>query len=223
MCGRFTIHSRPEEIESRFHLTVDRDRYEPTYNAAPGKILPVITNSEPQRLSFFKWGLVPYWASDPKVGNRLINARAETLLEKPSFKSAMEQRRCLIPVNGFYEWRRQGTVKHPYYITLTDTRLFALAGLWESWQDSKGKVLNTFAIITVPPNTFMRPIYNRMPAILHPNDERIWLEDTFTKDLLTLLQPYSKKSLTAHPVSQRVNKPDQDDQDLIQPLKTGLF
>lgn len=223
MCGRFTIHSRPEEIESRFHLTVDRDRYAPTYNASPGKILPVITNSEPQRLAFFKWGLVPFWASDPKIGNRLINARAETLTEKPSFRSAVEQRRCLIPVNGFYEWRRSKTTKQPYYITLTDQKLFALAGLWESWQDPSGKLLRTFAIITVPPNEFMQPIHNRMPAILAPSDERLWLQQPFTKDLLTVLQPYTATPLTAHPVSPQVNTPNQEGKALIQPLKTGLL
>ncbi len=223
MCGRFTIHSRPEEVESRFHVTIDRDRYEPTYNAAPGKVLPVITNLEPKRLSFFKWGLVPYWAADPKVGNRLINARAETLLDKPSFRSAVKQRRCLIPVNGFYEWRRKGTGKQPYYITLDNRKLFVLAGLWEVWQDSSGKILKTFAIITVPPNKFMQTIHNRMPAILALDNERLWLQETFNKDLLTLLQPYSHTPLTAHPVSQRVNTPSQDDHDLIQPLKTGLF
>ncbi len=218
MCGRFIISKKIEEINERWHVDVDREKYKVIYNAAPGQNLPVITQNQPDKLQFFKWGLVPFWAKDPKIGNRLINARAETILEKPSFKYAVQKRRCLIPADGFYEWKKTKQGKQPYRIYLKDESLFAFAGIWERWQ-SENEELYTFSIITTHANDFMKPLHNRMPVILTPETEAYWMDENLDiKEIKHLCQPLDDELLSAHPVSQRVNNPANNDHDLLKPV-----
>ena len=166
MCGRFSIAKERDEIEDRFEIHIDPAMFTKNYNAAPSQILPIITNEEQEQASFHKWGLIPHWTKDETIGNKLINARGETIAEKPSFRDAAEKRRCLVVADGFYEWQRSGGEKQPYRITLADESLFTFAGLWESWKAEDGREVRTFTIITTEPNALMKPIHNRMPVML---------------------------------------------------------
>ena len=136
MCGRFQLSVKGKHISERFNVEVFDEMYSPSYNCAPSQKLPIITNAEPEKLNFFKWGLVPFWSKDPKIGFKLINARAENLLEKPAFKTAFKQRRCLVPANGFYEWKKAGKQKIPFRIFLKSEEIFAIAGIWETWKNT---------------------------------------------------------------------------------------
>ncbi|MDP2721801.1 MAG: SOS response-associated peptidase, partial [Bacteroidales bacterium] len=181
-----------------------------------GQNLPVITNAEPGKLSFFKWGLVPFWAKDPKIGNKLINTRAETILEKPSFKAAFTRRRCLIPANGFFEWKKEKQ-KTPFRIFLKNEDLFAMAGLWETWQDSKNKVLHTFSIITTAPNPLMKTIHDRMPVILTREHEKVWLTENDPAILSLLLTSYGNDEMEAYAIGNEINSPVNNHEALINP------
>src|SRR5438105_243032 len=177
MCGRFTSHHSPEEIMERFEVDEALFRPDPRYNIAPTQILAAVIEQQGKRqLTGFRWGLVPSWSKDPAIGNRMINARAETILEKPSFKAALTRRRCLIPADGFYEWKKSTAGSQPFHIRRRDGGLFAFAGLWEEWQSPDGSPLQTCTIVTVEPNELMSPIHNRMPAILEREEEKLWLE-----------------------------------------------
>jgi putative SOS response-associated peptidase YedK len=194
MCGRFSATFSFREIKVRWNLYGDLS-FEPRYNIAPSQSVPVILrNGDHNEAKLMKWGLVPSWAPDPSIGNRMINARAETLLEKPSFRNLVSQRRCLIPADGFYEWRREGNRKVPVWIHLKNKEPFAFAGLWDSWRNpQEGDVLHTFTIITTEPNTLLRPIHNRMPVIYDAAMGRQWLEHSFGDWAMTLaamLQPW---------------------------------
>jgi putative SOS response-associated peptidase YedK len=194
--------------------------YKPNYNCAPSQKLPVITNAEKGKLSYFKWGLIPFWAKDPKIGYRLINTRAETITEKPSFKSAFKKRRCLIPANGFYEWRKDEN-KTPFRITVNEDELFAMAGLWESWKDGEGKKVHTFSIITTTPNSLMESIHDRMPVILHREDEERWLTEEDEPKLLELLKPCDPYLMKAYPISKKVNSPANNGPEIVEPIEIG--
>jgi putative SOS response-associated peptidase YedK len=194
--------------------------YKPNYNCAPSQKLPVITNAEKGKLSYFKWGLIPFWAKDPKIGYRLINTRAETITEKPSFKSAFKKRRCLIPANGFYEWRKDEN-KTPFRITVNEDELFAMAGLWESWKDGEGKKVHTFSIITTTPNSLMESIHDRMPVILQPEDEERWLTEEDEPKLLELLKPCDPYLMKAYPISKKVNSPANNGPEIVEPIEIG--
>ncbi len=210
MCGRFSFSPLAKIIEDRFDVKVD-STYKPRYNSAPSQRLAVITNAQPDRLSYFKWGLVPFWAKDPKIGNRMINAKAETIAEKPSFKNAFQKRRCLVPADSFYEWKRiSSSEKIPYRIMRSDQSLFAMAGIWETWKTPEDEELHTFSIITTSPNKLMENIHNRMPVILHREDEKKWLTTDNPNSLESLLQPFDEKLMTAYPVSTLVNSPAND-------------
>jgi len=189
----------------------------------PTQILPVITNEEPNKASFYQWGLVPPWAKNETIGQKLINARGETLKDKPSFRHALKQRRCLVISDGFYEWKRTGSMKQPYRITMKDNSLFAFAGLWESWKSTDEIDLRTFTIITVEPNNLIRKIHNRMPAILDPKDEKRWIANERKEGVLHLLKPYNENEMTAYPVSDRVNSPLNNDSDLLKNHSGSLF
>jgi len=167
--------------------------------------------------------LIPHWAKDESIGNKLINARGETLTEKPSFRDAVQKRRCLVLTDGFYEWRRSGGEKQPYRITLADESLFTFAGLWESWNAPGGRDVRTFTIITTEPNGLMKPIHNRMPAMLTPEMEKVWISDEPLEEILHLLQPYDAKEMNAYPVSSRVNSPKNNEASLIQNNQQTLF
>ncbi len=216
MCGRYTIIAKAEEIEKRFHVEVPAD-YHPHFNAAPSQILPVITNERPDGLSFFRWGLIPAWAKDMKIGPNLINARAESLAEKPAFRSAFKKRRCLVVADGFYEWKRLSKKsKMPYRITFDSNTLFAFAGLWEIHHSVDGNTLHTFTIITTQANEVISKLHDRMPVILSPQTEQIWLDtNTPAEELKKLLKPFEAKKTRYYPVSPLVNSVTNDDARLI--------
>ncbi len=197
------------------------------YNAAPSQLLPVITNQEPTTVQYFSWGLLPSWAKEKEHGLRPINARTETILEKPQFKRLMSSKRCLVPADGFYEWKRVGKTKTPYRIVLKDQELFTFAGLWDEWVDQgSGEVFNTFTVITTEPNELMAGIHNRMPVILHPEEERLWLSETNdVQRLAELLRPYPAEEMKAYPVSALVNSTRNDVPAVLAPVaeQGGLF
>ncbi|MEO1625248.1 MAG: SOS response-associated peptidase, partial [Bacteroidota bacterium] len=214
-----------EQLEKRFHATfyaetLDDQQPLPNFNIAPTHYHPVITSADPEHFQYFRWGLVPFWAKDPSIGSRMINARMETVLEKPAFRAAIRQRRCLVPFDGFYEWKKMGKQKFPYRIRLKDDALFAVAGIWEKWQAPDGSPpLYTFSILTQPPNPLLADIHDRMPAILRPEQEAIWLdEDLRAEDVLALISPYAEEEMDAYPVSKRVNKVGQNDASLLSPV-----
>lgn len=217
MCGRFTMNESNEAVTERFAVQESLFTTTPRYNIAPSQTVGVVLDNGVRCLEGLKWGLIPSWSKDAKIGNKLINARGETLSEKPSFRSAYKRRRCLIPTTGFYEWQKQGPQQGPLFIHLQDRQLFGLAGLWEEWQAPDASIVRSFTIITVAPNHFMDAIHNRMPAILRPEDEKVWLDPTLedTTALQALLQPYSNEAMAAYPVSKHVNSPANDDAQCI--------
>lgn len=201
MCGRFSFVFTKKIIEKRFDLS-DTGNYEPRYNCAPSQKLAVITNQNPDKLSFFKWGLVPSWAKDTAIGNKMINAKAETITEKPSFKNAIQQRRCLIPVDSFYEWNKE---KEPYHFFLKGEEPFALAGIWDSWKDQNNNLTTTFSIITTEANDLLKLFHTRMPAIIDRNYEKKWLLSENTNELMELLKPYDPTEMVCYKISKLVN------------------
>lgn len=221
MCGRFQLSVKGKHISERFNVEVFDEKYSPSYNCAPSQKLAVITNAEPEKLSYFKWGLIPFWSKDPKIGNKLINARSESISEKSSFKTAFTRRRCLIPANGFYEWKKDGKEKTPYRIFLKSENIFAMAGIWETWKDSEDRELNTFSIITTKPNSLMKNIHNRMPVILDINDEKAWLFENDPSFLQTLLKPYDPNFMSAYQISSKVNSPANNSSELIEEIENG--
>ena len=194
------------------------------YNVAPSQMVPVIRqigrqNGE-REIVGCKWGLIPFWAKDPAIGNKLINAKAETLAEKPSFKNALSQRRCLIPADGFYEWQKKGKApSQPMYVRRRDSGLFAFAGLWEEWKSPEGERLQTCTIITTEPNELISQFHHRMAVVLKPDEETAWLDlKNKPADVLPLLKPYEADDLEAFPVSRAVNSPSFEDVSCIAPL-----
>lgn len=222
MCGRFTLTANPESITKEFAISSQfHSEYQARFNIAPSQpILSVVSDGARRRAGYLKWGLIPFWAKDEKIGYKLINARAETLHEKVSFKQAYKKRRCLILADGFYEWKRVGAKKQPVRITLKDHGLFAMAGLWEKWRSPEGKDIYSCTIITTKPNELMENIHDRMPAILTKEAEAIWLdrniEDPYV--LQHVFQPYDAKGMTSYEVSTLVNSPNNESADLITPV-----
>ena len=221
MCGRFTLTVDPDELQEAFPWAAIPQGFAPRYNIAPSQPVAVITNSADKRLDFYSWGLIPSWAKDPAIGNRLINARAETLVEKPSFRTAFRRRRCLIPADGFYEWRADAGSKSktPYYIRLKSQQPFAFAGLWEIWNSPDGSEIRSCTIITTTPNELMQVIHNRMPVILPLDDYAKWLDpgEPRPEMLQNLLRSYPADEMVAYPVSKLVNSPQNDVIACIQP------
>ena len=193
----------------------------PRYNIAPAQPVDVVTESSPRVLERMRWGLVPSWAKDPSIGSRMINARAETLVEKPSFRFALTRRRCLVPADGFYEWKKQGKTKQPLHIRRKDGEIFAFAGLWDEWTSPGGSPLHSCTIITVEPNALMAAIHNRMPAILRREDEAAWpnAPGATAPELLSLLAPYPDEELEAYTVSTTVNSVAHDSPDCVKPVE----
>jgi putative SOS response-associated peptidase YedK len=221
MCGRYTMHHTPGQLEMRFGITQARATPTERYNIAPVQAVPVVLENDGARfLESFQWGLVPSWAKDPGIGNKMINARAETLLEKPSYRQAVSRRRCLLPADGFYEWKTEGSARQPMHIRRKDGELFAFAGLWEEWRQPDDTLLRTCTIITTSPNAVLLPIHDRMPAILLPDQEEIWLDAAShsATEALTLLQPYPADWMEAYPVDRRVNVPTIEDPALLNSL-----
>mgnify|MGYP002640359254 CR=1 FL=1 len=216
MCGRFQLSVKGKQISERFNVEVFDEMYSPSYNCAPSQKHAVITNDKPEELSFLKWGLIPFWSKEAAIGNKLINARAESILDKPAFKTAFSKRRCLIPANGFYEWRRDGKNKTAFRIFLKTDKLFAMAGIWDKWKGIEGREINTFSIITTQPNDIMKPIHNRMPVILNDYDEKAWLFENDTRYLQQLLQPFNKDLMQTYVISNRVNSPINNGPEIIE-------
>lgn len=237
MCGRSSLSKTEKEIEKRFNATFyseELTRYNPlpNFNVAPTHYHPVLLMQDSEHLHLYRWGLVPSWAKDKSIGSKMINARSETLLEKSAFKRLLASKRCLIPLDGFYEWKINGKSKIPYRIVTTDQEIFSVAGLWDSWihPDTK-EVWHTFTIITIPANDLMKEVHDRMPAILTKNNENLWLSQELTlHDVMQLIAPYSAKDMMLYEVSDRVNSVKNNDTSLIlpkthipKPQQTSLF
>jgi len=225
MCGRFTQTNKPKEIEKEFDVKIsDKALYKPRYNIAPTQIIPAVLESDGERIiSELRWGLIPAWAKDDSIGSRLINARAETLAEKPSFKNAFRLRRCIIPASGFYEWQKADKgAKQPFYFHLKDKEVFGFAGLWEEWLDKEsGEAVETCTIITTEANRILEPVHDRMPVILKAKDYDEWLDEkqSDTDKLQKLLAPFPAKEMVSHAVSCAVNSPASDSPELIENSK----
>ena len=223
MCGRFTATFEFSDIRSGGTLTAIYSCTNPHFNVAPetSPNIPVIVRHKSgNECRLMHWGLIPHWAADPCIGNRTINARAETLTEQPSFKSIVDRRRCIIPADGFYEWRKEGRGKVPMWVHLRSREPFGLAGLWDVWRKPDGKRVESFTIITTEPNELVRPIHNRMPVILQREDEEQWLDASrtpFTK-AKSLLKSYPDELLDAHDVSTVVNSANYDAPDCVRPV-----
>jgi len=223
MCGRFSQTATPEIIAEQFEVKEPLPLFQPRYNIAPSQPVLAIRidlDTTSRRLVQLRWGLIPSWAKDPKIGNQCINAKAETVAEKPSFRSAFKKQRCLVLATGFYEWQRQGAYKQPMWIGLRSKRPFAFAGLWEHWAPADGEPVETCTIITTEPNDLMTPIHNRMPVILAPTSYDQWLDPTLQniETLNRLLRPYPSEELTAFPVSTLVNNPRHDAPQCLEPV-----
>lgn len=221
MCGRFTITLEPAFFQQELDLGKIPSEWIPRYNAAPTQDVPVVRDPHARDVDMLRWGLIPFWAKDESIGYKLINARSETLAEKPSFRSAFTKRRCLILADGFYEWQKtgqKGDQKVPYRFTLKDEQPFTLAGLWESWRSPEKKEIYSCTIITCQANETVGKFHDRMPVILDKGNCWKWLEDKSEKDLTALLKPYSPDGMEAYPVSTRVNNPRVEDPQLVQPI-----
>jgi putative SOS response-associated peptidase YedK len=227
MCGRFSLRARLAEMLEEYFDVLDAPLLEPRYNIAPSQPVPVIRlmpncPKSQHELALLRWGLIPSWAKDPAIGNRMINARAETLAEKPAFRAALRRRRCLIPADGFYEWQGTGKSKQPFFIHFRDDRPFAFAGLWESWEGPDNSAIESCTIITTEANELVRPIHDRMPVILPPEAHIHWLDSSIDKfeDIAALLVPFSSGEMDAYPVTTLVNKPTHDEPGCVSPIKT---
>jgi putative SOS response-associated peptidase YedK len=223
MCGRITATFQFSDIRVRWNLDSDLPLYKPRFNIAPEQVSPTIPVIVRQKggneCRLMHWGLIPHWADDPSIGNRMINARVETLTELPSFKLLVDRRRCIIPADGFYEWRKEGRRKIPMWVHLKNRQPFGLAGLWDVWRKPDGKGVESFTIITTEPNELVRPIHNRMPVILRQEDEEPWLDASRTPfgKARSLLKPYPAELMDAHHVSTVVNSARYDGPECIQP------
>ncbi|MBD2257094.1 SOS response-associated peptidase [Pseudanabaena sp. FACHB-2040] len=226
MCGRFTQSQSGESVAQAFQLKAVPN-LQPRYNIAPTQpvsaILATPDSPEP-RYQLLRWGLIPSWAKDSSIGSRLINARSETVAEKPSFRAAFKRRRCLIVADGFYEWKSDpnSKAKQPYYFRLKEHAPFAFAGLWEQWTDPQsGSELDTCTILTTAANAVLEPVHDRMPVILEPDQYAAWLDPDFydPKDLQTMLDPYRAEGMESYPVSKAVNSPRNDAAECLEPVE----
>jgi len=221
MCGRFTIITPVEKLIEEFEAQMFEDTFFPNYNAYPGQKLPVITNELPSKINLYVWGLIPYWAKDSAIGFKLINARAETLMEKDSFKNAVKRRRCLVLADSYYEWKKAGKLKIPYRILLKNEKPFALAGIWETWRDRDNKEIRTFSIITTKANPLTEGIHDRMPCLLDKRSRALWLNNTVPEaQALNLLKPYPSEEMKYYEISTLVNSPDNNTPAVIEPVES---
>ncbi|WP_141505943.1 SOS response-associated peptidase [Paenibacillus luteus] len=225
MCGRYTLTVTLEELLVRYMIGETMVPFHrPKYNVAPSQqVLSIIHDGQANRLGELKWGLVPPWADDPKIGFQMLNARSETAASKPAFQTPLRRKRCLIPADGFYEWKTTATGKQPMRITLKSRALFSMAGLYETWLSPDGTKINSCTILTTTPNELVAPIHDRMPVILRPEDEHLWLDRTVmdTAMLMPLLVPYQASELEAYPVSAAVGSVRNDEPSLIEPFDAG--
>ncbi len=221
MCGRYLMTSPVDALRQLFKFE-QRPNLMPRYNVAPTDEMPVVRRSRQgsPELAIMRWGLIPYWAKDKAIGSRMINARADSLETKPAFREAFRKRRCLVPADGFYEWRREGKIKQPYLIRRKSGQPFAFAGLWEFWAGPAQEEIRSFTIITTGANEVVAPLHDRMPVILDPDDYDLWLDPGQSLQPGTL-GPCPAEWLDAIPVSTRVNNVKHDDADCILPVAVG--
>ncbi len=221
MCGRYALKTPARELASHFGLDEVVD-VAPRYNISPGTDIPTIRHSpEGKRvMHLLRWGLVPHWAKDPSIGAKLSNARGETVAEKPSFRDAFKRRRCLVPADGFYEWKTDGRQKQPYYFSLKSGEPIGLGGVWESWRAPNGEIVRTCCLITTGPNDIMLPVHDRMPVIVAPSDYTTWLTGE-PGDALDLVKPYPTDAMQAWAVSKRVSRSGEEGADLVRPAEGG--
>jgi putative SOS response-associated peptidase YedK len=220
MCGRYTLTLDPAELQDLFDLAEPAPAgLAPRFNIAPSQPVAVIANGPERKLELFRWGLIPSWAKDPKIGNQLINARSETLAEKPAFRTALKKRRCLILADGFYEWKREGQRKTPMYFQLEKGRPFAFAGLWETWTGPDQASLRSCTIITTRANPVVEPVHDRMPVILPPAAYADWLSagELPAVQIQAYLQPYGA-AMRVSAVSPLVNNPANDSPECVRPI-----
>ncbi len=213
MCGRYAIVlDSGGSLQRRFSLEDVPGGPATHFNVAPTQTMPVVVRNSPNHVEMMRWGLIPSWAKDAAIGSRMINARAETVAEKPAFRKPFRSQRCLVPASGFFEWKREGDTKTPHFIHLTDEPLFAFAGLYDRWHDPNGEIVQSYTILTTEPNALMRGIHNRMPVILDREDEDLWLDPDISEPerLLPLLRSYPATAMEAYPVSRMVNSPQND-------------
>jgi putative SOS response-associated peptidase YedK len=233
MCGRYRLSRRKQLVEEYFDVSADIDDWSPSYNIAPTQLAPVIRQhpKEPRRdLSLIRWGLIPSWSKDASGAARMINARSETVHSLPSFRDAIKLRRCLIPADGFYEWKRTGVGKQPYCFEVNDGDLFAFAGLWDRWRDAGGQWIRSFSVLTTTANSLTSAVHDRMPVILNKNDYDRWLDPGMTKveAVSELLTPFDGRLMRSFPVSPRINQVANDDEACSVPVEfsepqPGLF
>ena len=219
MCGRYTLATPVEKLAEAFGVEGALPELSPNYNVAPTQeVAAVLVDNGERRLKMLRWGLIPSWAKDPGVGARMINARSETVPEKPSFRGAFRKRRCLIPADGFYEWQKTSNGKQPFHARMRSGNPFAFAGLWESWRESDGPEIRTCTILTTEPNELMAQVHNRMPVILQPDSYDSWLDSDAGEDPLTaLFEPYPSEAMETYPVSRFVNSPSNNDERCVEP------
>ena len=216
MCGRYSLVPT-ESIAARFDIQQQQLTLSPRYNVAPSQSMPVVVRNSPNRLVEMQWGLIPSWSKEPRAQFSTINARAETITKSPVFRGPFKSRRCLVPASGFYEWQRTEQGKQPFCIRLKDTDLFAFAGLYDVWHDADGNELYSYTVITTAPNDLVASIHNRMPVILHRDDEETWLnKESDSAQLLALLKAYPADAMEAYPVSRAVNNPANEGAELMQ-------
>jgi len=216
MCARYSISKPIELLEKRFGIIVPKNVYQPRYNASPIQLMPVITTEAPKELLYYQWGLIPSWSKDKSIGSRLFNARAETIDEKPSFRGSFKRKRCLIPADGFYEWDKDHS---PYRFTLKNNDVFVFAGISDTWENGNN-IVDTFSIITTEANKTVGHVHERMPVILHPEDESFWLDsDSNLEAIKSLLKPFDNKLMEYYPVDRLVNNAKNDIPEVLLPRK----
>jgi putative SOS response-associated peptidase YedK len=227
MCGRYRLSRRKQIIEEHFDAVSSDEDWTPRYNVSPTQPVPVIRQhpKEPVRkLSLMRWGLIPSWSKNSSGAARMLNARSETADTKPAFRDALKSRRCLIPADGFYEWKRDLKTKQPYCFVVNEGELFAFAGLWDRWKDAAGKWLETCSILTTTPNSVTAPIHDRMPVILDPDSYEMWLDPGMTNVAAAsdLLKPFDARQMQCFPVSGRINRVANDDADCCAPVEVAV-
>ncbi|MEL7533419.1 MAG: SOS response-associated peptidase [Bacteroidota bacterium] len=219
MCGRYTLTQVPDESAVVYPET-EKIALIPRFNVAPTQLMPIIPMSDPGHIHFYRWGLIPHWAKDKKIGYKMINARAETLLEKAAFKTPFRQGRCLVPADGFYEWKQTLSGKQPYRITLQDESLFYFAGLYDVWRSPEGKNIYSYTVITTEPNELMLDIHDRMPVILDTAAAERWLSpQEEAEDLQSILLAFPAEEMKAYPVSPEVGSVRNESERLIRPYE----
>ena len=221
MCGRYTLIADLGDLAQRFEFDGSDFSYDPGYNIAPTESVLTVRNFDGREAAFMRWGLIPFWAKDPKIGARMINARAETVAEKPAFRNALKRRRCLVLADGYYEWQKTPAGKRPYRIIMKSGEPFAMAGLWETWKDPQGNVVPSCTIITTAANDLLSPIHDRMPVILHRESEEMWLTQDLedTSALIPLLAPSPDDVLDTYEVSTLVNYARNESPEVIARLR----